>query len=64
MRGRLPRGGGEKSFTVTAAREHSGRLLLSLDGVGDRNTADDLRGTLFLVDSSDVDSGSDPDEFY
>jgi 16S rRNA processing protein RimM len=64
LRGRLPKGAGEKNFTVTAAREHSGRLLLSLDGVASRNDADALRGTLFLIDSADVDSGSDPDEFY
>ncbi|WAC55083.1 ribosome maturation factor RimM [Gordonia sp. SL306] len=64
LRGRLPRGGGEKTFTVTAARHHAGRLLLSLDEVADRSAADALRGTLFLIDSTDVDSGDDPDEFY
>ncbi|NDZ93263.1 ribosome maturation factor RimM [Streptomyces sp. SID6673] len=64
LRGRLPRGGGEKTFTVTAARQHAGRLLLSLDEVADRSAADALRGTLFLIDSTDVDSGDDPDEFY
>ncbi|MGV9672387.1 ribosome maturation factor RimM [Gordonia sp. NPDC003504] len=62
--GRLPRGGGERDFTVTAAREHSGRLLLSLAEVGTRADADELRGTLFLIDSSQVDSGDDPDAFY
>lgn len=64
LRGRLPRGGGEKNFTVTAARAHAGRLLLSLAQVGDRTAADAIRGTLFLIDSETVDSGSDPDEFY
>ncbi|MGV9712347.1 ribosome maturation factor RimM [Gordonia sp. NPDC003424] len=64
LRGRLPKGSGEKTFTVTAARQHAGRLLLSLDGVGDRTAADALRGTLFLIGSDDVDSGDDPDEFY
>ncbi|MFW0796366.1 ribosome maturation factor RimM [Gordonia sp. CPCC 205515] len=64
LRGRLPKGAGEKSFTVTAARHHAGRLLLSLDEVGDRAAADALRGTLFLIDAADVDSGDDPDEFY
>ncbi|AFA73028.1 ribosome maturation factor RimM [Gordonia polyisoprenivorans VH2] len=62
--GRLPRGAGERTFTVTAAREHSGRLLLSLGEVTDRSAADALRGTLFLIDSSEVDSGDDPDAFY
>lgn len=64
LRGRLPKGAGEKSFTVTAARQHAGRLLLSLDGVADRGASDALRGTLFLIDAADVDSGDDPDEFY
>ncbi|MGW0037147.1 ribosome maturation factor RimM [Gordonia sp. NPDC003376] len=64
LRGRLPRGGGERTFTVTAARDHAGRLLLSLKEIADRSAADALRGTLFLVDSTDVDSGDDPDEFY
>ncbi|MGC4932575.1 ribosome maturation factor RimM [Gordonia sp. DT30] len=64
LHGRLPRGAGERTFTVTAAREHSGRLLLSLAEATDRSTADALRGTLFLVDSSQVDSGDDPDSFY
>lgn len=64
LRGRLPKGGGEQEFTVTAARNHSGRLLLSLDEVSDRTGSDALRGTLFLIDSADVDSGSDPDEYY
>lgn len=64
LRGRLPRGGGERNYTVTAARQHAGRLLLSLEQVADRTAADALRGTLFLIDSADVDSGDDPDEFY
>jgi len=64
LRGRLPRGGGERGFTVTAAREHSGRLLVSLDGVAGRDSADALRGTLFLIDSSEVEPSDDPDEFY
>ncbi|ASR03771.1 ribosome maturation factor RimM [Gordonia rubripertincta] len=64
LRGRLPRGGGERGFTVTAAREHSGRLLVSLDGIAGRDAADALRGTLFLIDSSEVEPSDDPDEFY
>ncbi|MBD0861238.1 ribosome maturation factor RimM [Gordonia sp. zg691] len=64
LRGRLPRGGGERDFVITAAREHSGRLLVSLADVRDRGSADALRGTLFLVDSSQVEPSDDPDEFY
>lgn len=64
LRGRAPKGGGEDSYTVTAARPHAGRLLVSLAGIGDRSAGDALRGMLFLIDAADVDSGDDPDEFY
>ncbi|MFW0790223.1 ribosome maturation factor RimM [Gordonia sp. CPCC 205333] len=64
LRGRAPRGGGESSYTVAAARNHSGRLLLSLKEVADRGTADAMRGVLFLIDTAEVSSGDDPDEFY
>jgi 16S rRNA processing protein RimM len=45
-------------------REHGGRLLVRLDGVTDRNDADALRGTLFLVDSASLPPIDEPDEFY
>ncbi|OZG26782.1 ribosome maturation factor RimM [Williamsia sp. 1138] len=54
----------ENSYTVTAARNHSGRLLLSLAEINDRESAAALRGVLFLIDAEDVSSGDDPDEFY
>lgn len=64
LRGRKPRGGPERSFVVDTVREHGGRLLVRLTGVGDRTAADDLRGTLFLVESGDLPPIEDPDEFY
>ena len=48
---------------VTRSRWHSGRLLVSFDGVHDRDQADELRGTLLLVDSADLEDLADPDEF-
>ncbi|MGV0742075.1 ribosome maturation factor RimM [Mycolicibacterium sp. XJ870] len=63
LRGRS-KGGGERSFTVESVREHSGRLLIRLAGVADRNAADELRGTLFLVDTAELPAIEDPDEFY
>jgi 16S rRNA processing protein RimM len=64
LRGRASRGGGERTYIVESVRDHSGRLLVRLGGVGDRNTADALRGTLFLVDTTELPPIEDPDEFY
>lgn len=64
LRGRKPREQHLNNFTVEAAREHSGRLLLRLSGVSDRTAADALRGVLFVVDSADLPPSDDPDEFY
>jgi 16S rRNA processing protein RimM len=64
LRGMPSRGGPESRYVIESAREHSGRLLVRLEGVTDRNAADSLRGTLFLVDSGDLPPIEDPDEFY
>lgn len=64
LRAKPPRGGSERDYVVDSAREHSGRLLIRLDGVADRTAADSLRGTLFLVDSADLPPIEEPDEFY
>jgi 16S rRNA processing protein RimM len=50
-------------LTVAGRRWHSGRLLLSFAGIDDRSAAEDLRGTLLVVDSADLGNLSDPDEF-
>ncbi|MDV6265731.1 ribosome maturation factor RimM [Rhodococcus globerulus] len=64
LRGHKPRESTSKSYAVEAARDHSGRLLLRLEGVNDRGEADALRGTLFVIDSSELEPSDDPDEFY
>lgn len=64
LRGRAPKGGAECRFVVESVRPHGGRLLVRLDGVADRNAADALRGTVFLVDTADLPPIADPDEFY
>jgi len=56
--------GAERPLIVASARPHGGRLLVRLDGVVDRDSADALRGALFLVDSADLPPIEDPDEFY
>lgn len=64
--GRVGRGdrATDRDVTIEAARQHSGRLLVRLEGVGDRDTADALRGMLLLVDSDALGDPEDPDEYY
>jgi 16S rRNA processing protein RimM len=54
----------EKDFVVESMREHGGRLLVRLRGIGSRDAADALRGSLFVVDSAELPPIEDPDEFY
>ncbi|MGZ8802948.1 MAG: ribosome maturation factor RimM [Mycobacterium sp.] len=64
LRGRARRGGSEREYVIESVRAHGGRLLMRLVGVADRDSADRLRGTLFVVDSSDLPPIEDADEFY
>ena len=59
-----PKGGTERRLVVDSARPHGGRLLVRVDGVADRDSAEALRGALFLVDSAELPPIEDPDEFY
>jgi 16S rRNA processing protein RimM len=51
-------------LTVRASRSHSGRLIVAFEGISDRTAAEGLRGTLLVVDTEDIPSPADPDEFY
>lgn len=64
--GRIGRGARavDRDVTIEAARQHSGRLLVRLAGVADRDTADTVRGMLLLVDSDDLEDPQEPDEYY
>ncbi|WP_067669584.1 ribosome maturation factor RimM [Nocardia miyunensis] len=64
LKGRLPRATAVRDYTVESAREHSGRLLVRLQGIADRAEADALRGMVFLVDTDDLPPSEDPEEFY
>jgi 16S rRNA processing protein RimM len=65
LRAKRSRGGGEEvSYVVAHAREHGARLLVRLAGVDDRETADALRGSLFVVDSDDLPPIDEPDTYY
>jgi 16S rRNA processing protein RimM len=54
---------GPGPLTITRAHWHSGRLLLSFDGIDDRDRAEELRGVLLVVDSGELEDITDPDEF-
>lgn len=65
LRARQSRGDGrERSYVVADVREHGGRLLVRLTGVDDRDAAEALRGSLFVVDSDDLPPIDEPDTYY
>jgi 16S rRNA processing protein RimM len=65
LRAKRSRGDGEEaSYVVADAREHGARLLVRLAGVDDRDAADALRGSLFVVDSDDLPPIDEPDTYY
>lgn len=64
LRVRPARGGAETRYVIESVREHSGRLLLRLAGVASRDTADALRGNVFVVDSAHLPPIDNPDEYY
>jgi 16S rRNA processing protein RimM len=51
-------------LTVTRSRWHSGRLLVSFDGVADRTAAEALRGALLIADSGTSPAMANDDEFW
>ncbi|MFC7327860.1 ribosome maturation factor RimM [Marinactinospora rubrisoli] len=51
-------------LTVRSVRVHAGRLLVRFEAVPDRTAAEELRGTVLLVDSADIAPSPDPDEFH
>jgi 16S rRNA processing protein RimM len=55
---------GAGPLTVTAARWHSGRLLVTFAEVAGRDEAESLRGVWLTVDAADVPMPHDPDEFH
>ena len=51
-------------LTITDGRVHSGRLLLSFEGVRDRTGAEALRNTLLIAEIDPEEVPEDPEEFY
>jgi 16S rRNA processing protein RimM len=53
-----------RPVTVRSGRHHSGRLLVSFDGVPDRTAAEELHGAVLEADVDSAERPSEPDEFY
>jgi 16S rRNA processing protein RimM len=51
-------------FTVVAAREHSGRMLVTFDELTDRTSADAVRGTRLVADVASDERPAAAEEFY
>jgi 16S rRNA processing protein RimM len=54
----------ERNYVVEAVRPHGSRLLLRLAGVADRDAADALRGSVFVIDSEELPPIDEPDTYY
>ncbi|MGI8335467.1 ribosome maturation factor RimM [Actinomadura scrupuli] len=50
-------------LVVEQARWHSGTLLVRFEGSDDRTTAEELRGTVLVIDSEELPPIDDPEEF-
>lgn len=51
-------------LVIESLRWHQGILLLRFTGVSSREEAEELRGTMLVIDSSEVEPLDDPDEFH
>lgn len=56
--------GSARVLSIDHAHWHGSRLLLGFVGVGDRDAAEALRGTVLEVDRPDDQVPADPEEFY
>ena len=54
----------ERNYTVETVRAHGSHLLVRLSGVADRDAADALRRTVFVVDSADLPPIDQADTYY
>lgn len=62
-RRRQPERAAPDALVVEALRPHQGRLIVTFQGVADRDAADRLRGLLLHVDSDTLAPPEDPEEF-
>lgn len=55
---------GRGPLTVSGSRWHADRLIVRFAGVGDRESADNLRDTVLEIESDELAPLTDPEEFY
>jgi len=55
---------GSRRFTVAAARDHSGRLLVHFAELADRTAAEAARGVVLVADVDPGELPEDEDEYY
>ncbi|MBT2232718.1 ribosome maturation factor RimM [Nonomuraea sp. NEAU-A123] len=51
-------------LVIESRRWHKGALLITFAGVRARDAAEELRGTMLVIDSAEVTPSDDPDEFH
>ena len=56
--------GGKRDLTVVRSRWAKGSLIVAFDEVSDRHGAEDLRGSILVVDVEANEDPDDPDEFW
>jgi 16S rRNA processing protein RimM len=53
-----------EKLVLESLRWHQGRVIAQFEGIHDRNVAEELRGVLLQVDSTELTPPDDPDEFH
>ncbi len=61
--GQKGRGGRPRPYVVKTSRDHNGRLILTLEGVADRNAAEALRGAEVLIAEADLPPPDEGEEY-
>ncbi|GGS94131.1 ribosome maturation factor RimM [Nonomuraea spiralis] len=55
---------GRGPLVIEGRRWHKDVLLVAFEGFGSRDQAEELRGTMLVIDSAEVEPSDDPDEFH
>lgn len=55
---------GTRAFTLNVQRVEKGQVIARIDGIGEREAAEALKGTRLFVDRAALPDDPDPDSFY